>query len=1418
MSGIIGRRKTGRYSERMVQALLEPLEERLFLASHPWTLLTNEVDFNSTDTGLQGICAADFNGDGKMDLAMGNESTGMTVVMGNGNETFQAPVKYATGSDPTWIIAADLNHDGKPDIVTANTGSSTISVFINKGDGTFKPGVTYTTGSGPFSVVSGDFNADGKMDLAVGNTYDQTISVFYGNGDGTFITPPTLLQTISTDCQSLVAADINHDGRPDLVIADEDGDSFSVFMNSGGGFSAGRTYQLNNVSTPEAVVVGDLNGDSNQDVGVLDSAGGTVDVWTGDTNGQFTEETNPVYSAGSNPMNGVLLDMNGDGKLDLITVNGMEGSSDDVSFIQGKGDGSFGAETDFATDYTPTNIISTDINGDGKKEVIVDGWGLAGVEIFAGGYVNTPPVAVDDYLAVTQDTVGNVLGVRTNDTDADGDALTVTTATAASHGTATVSGGGIIYIPTYGYTGSDTFSYTISDGWGGTDTATVHLTVNAISTPPVVTTTLADLAYTTSTGPKVFDTALTVTDSTIPNLELNKATVSITGNYASGEDVLAFTAQSGITGSFDSTAGVLTLSGMATMAAYQAALRSVTFNDASLSPSLLKRTLAISVNDGATSNQGWTVPAVGTGIRSIDITYGFMDLTGVFGTTWTLPGAVVAGKALTGYASVIVKNIGNIPLPTGQLVNLQVVARDTTNTNNPDITLVTLSNQSVSKLAANGSATFLPYVNRPAGLTTDNYQIFTNIIPVQTLGESDTTNDQASQTALGATETLVAAAPFVDLSAAFGTTLKLPATDTSGDGKLISVPVVVKNKGNVALPAGQKINIEIDAFDGTTTTPIKTLTAQSVSALGAGLSATFTASVTLPPGLPSGTYNLIAVADSSSLLTGDTDRTNNTVTTSGAMAVTYGYVDMTGTFGTTWTLPSAVVGGKPLLGYTSVVVHNIGDVALPTGQLANIVVLAHDTTNTNNPDITLATLSNQSVSLLAAGGTKSFSAYVNRPGGVPADNYQILANITPVGNLTEAHSDNNQASQTGAGAGKTLAAAVPFVDLSAAFGATLKLPATDISGDGKLMTVPVVVKNIGNIALPALQKINIEIEAFDGTTATLLKTLTAQSVSSLAAGGSATFTATGVTLPVGLAAGTYNLVAVVDSSSLVAGDTNRVNNTVTSSGSMAVTMGYVDLTAAFGSTLKLPAADTSGDGKLMTVPVVINNVGNVALPLSQKINIEIDAFDGTTTTPIKTLVAQSVSSLKAGGSATFTASVTLPAGLAAGTYNLVAVADSSNLVAESNEGNNTVTSAGTIAVTYGFVDLSGVFGTLWTLPSTAKAGKALTGYASVVVKNGGNVALPTGQNVNIVIVAHDTTNTNNPDVILATLANQSVSALAAGATKQFSAYISRAAGLTADTYQIQAVIAPVQPLTESDPGNNVVLLNGLGNPMDIVVS
>jgi flagellum-specific peptidoglycan hydrolase FlgJ len=229
----------------------------------------------------------------------------------------------------------------------------------------------------------------------------------------------------------------------------------------------------------------------------------------------------------------------------------------------------------------------------------------------------------------------------------------------------------------------------------------------------------------------------------------------------------------------------------------------------------------------------------------------------------------------------------------------------------------------------------------------------------------------------------------------------------------------------------------------------------------------------------------------------------------------------------------------------------------------------------------------------------------------------------------------------------------------------------------------------------------------------------------------------------------------------------------------------------------------------------------VALPSGQNVNIVVIAHDIATSvdTTLATLSNQSVSALAAGGTKQFVASVSRAAGLPADSYEIEATIAPVQALAESNTNNNTATTpAHTVTSTAPFVDLSGVFGTTWTLPATIAAGKALTGYASVVVKNGGNVALPAGQNVNIVIVAHDTTNTNNPDITLITLANQSVSALAAGGTKQFNAYVNRPAGLTADNYQIEATITPVQALTESNTSNNTVLLNTLGNPLGITVS
>ena len=110
----------------------------------------------------------------------------MSVLLGNGDGTFQPQVTYAVGSDPGDIVAGDFTGDGHIDLAVANSGDNTVSVLLGNGDGTFQPQVTYTVGSDPDAIVAGDFTGDGHIDLAVANSGDNTVSVLLGNGHGTF--------------------------------------------------------------------------------------------------------------------------------------------------------------------------------------------------------------------------------------------------------------------------------------------------------------------------------------------------------------------------------------------------------------------------------------------------------------------------------------------------------------------------------------------------------------------------------------------------------------------------------------------------------------------------------------------------------------------------------------------------------------------------------------------------------------------------------------------------------------------------------------------------------------------------------------------------------------------------------------------------------------------------------------------------------------------------------------------------------------------------------------------------------------------------------------------------------------------------------------------------------------------------------
>src|SRR5206468_1867864 len=123
------------------------------------------------------VAIADLNGDGKQDLVVANggpfsndaPDNTVSVLLGNGDGTFQPHVDYASGASPLGIAVADLNRDGKADIVTANAADGTVSVFLNQGNGTFKAKMDYGTGVDPVSVVIGDFNGDGKLDIATAN-------------------------------------------------------------------------------------------------------------------------------------------------------------------------------------------------------------------------------------------------------------------------------------------------------------------------------------------------------------------------------------------------------------------------------------------------------------------------------------------------------------------------------------------------------------------------------------------------------------------------------------------------------------------------------------------------------------------------------------------------------------------------------------------------------------------------------------------------------------------------------------------------------------------------------------------------------------------------------------------------------------------------------------------------------------------------------------------------------------------------------------------------------------------------------------------------------------------------------------------------------------------------------------------------
>ena len=279
------------------------------------------------ECGPVALAAADFDGDGKLDIAVAEANVGVIILLGSGNGAFRIGQTVPVGRlgfNSASLAISDFNGDGIADWAISVEGDNRVMVALGNGNATFQPPRGFAVGSHPQAIAVADFNRDGFADVVVTNLFSDSFSLLLGRGDGTF--EPALNQDTETGSPAIAVGDFNGDTFPDVVVTRGQGgvggdrhNSAVLFLGNGDGTFQPPSRFPGGIYNPTQLAVADFDGDGNEDLVIADGLANSLTVLLGDGQGRFQSAI--TFGAGNNPNSIAIGDFNADGKPDLATAN-----------------------------------------------------------------------------------------------------------------------------------------------------------------------------------------------------------------------------------------------------------------------------------------------------------------------------------------------------------------------------------------------------------------------------------------------------------------------------------------------------------------------------------------------------------------------------------------------------------------------------------------------------------------------------------------------------------------------------------------------------------------------------------------------------------------------------------------------------------------------------------------------------------------------------------------------------------------------------------------------------------------------------------------------------------------------------------------------------------------------------------------